>query len=86
MTKRGVVIGILSLLCLLGRVFITPRLALPTIEGTYEALAHLLVGFLIIVRFYDPTEIIGPTRIYGWIGWGLTAWEAGWFLVQKFSK
>lgn len=67
-----------------GRAFIAPRLAdVPSIEGTYEALAHLLVGFLILVPFYDRDQQVGPSRIYGRIGWALAFWEAGWFAVQK---
>lgn len=68
----------------LGRVVITPRLVnIPTIEGTFEALAHLLVGFLILVPFYDGKQSAGPSKTYGWIGWGLAFWEAGWFAFQK---
>jgi hypothetical protein len=71
----------------LGRVFITPRLTnIPTVEGTYETLAHLLVGFLIIVPFYDRQQNLGPSRLYGWIGWSLATWELGWFLVQKWHS
>jgi hypothetical protein len=70
----------------LARIFITPRLAnIPTIEGTYEALAHLFVGFLILVRFYDPDEFCAPSKLYFWIGLALALWEAGWFLVQKIG-
>jgi hypothetical protein len=44
----------------LGRVFITPRLTnIPSIEGGYEALAHLLVGFMILVPFYDRRQSLG---------------------------
>jgi hypothetical protein len=68
----------------LGRIFITPRLAnIPTVEGGYEALAHLVVGFLIIVPFYDRKQWLGPSRLYGAIGWALALWELGWFIAQK---
>jgi hypothetical protein len=68
----------------LGRIWITPRLtSIPTVEGTYEAIAHMLVGFLLLVRFYDPKEEVGPSRACWRLGWLLTAWEAGWFLFQK---
>lgn len=68
----------------LGRIFITPRLTnIPTVTGTYEALAHLFVGFLILVPFYDSKEQLGPSKLYGWIGWGLAIWEGVWFAVQK---
>lgn len=66
------------------RVVIVPRLtSIPTWEGSYEALAHILVGFLIIVPLYDPKNVLGPSRFYGWIGWGLAFWEAGWFAWQR---
>ncbi len=75
---------LLSFLVLLGRIFITPRIAgVPSVEGTYEALSHLLVGFLILVPFYDREEILGPSKLYGWVGWGLAIWEGIWFAVQK---
>jgi hypothetical protein len=67
-----------------GRVFITPRLAVPSSEGSYEAFAHLFVGFLVLVPFYDPKQLVGPSRILGGIGWFLAFWELGWFLFQKF--
>lgn len=37
----------LALLCAGGRFLITPRLDLPTFTGSYEAMSHLFVGFLI---------------------------------------
>jgi hypothetical protein len=78
------VVLFLALLFAVGRVFITPRLVnIPTFEGTYEALVHLFDGFLIIVIFYDPKEKLGPSKLYGWIGWALAFWELGWFIVQK---
>lgn len=66
---------------LFGRLMITPRLTnIPTIEGTFEAIAHLFVGFLIIVPFYDKTK---ETKMYGWMGWGLALFELFCFIVQK---
>ena len=80
----NIAIWIFAVLSLLGRAWITPRLTgVPTIEGTYEAIVHLFVGFLILVPFYDRKQAIGPAKLYGWIGWGLAFWEAAWFLVQK---
>jgi hypothetical protein len=73
-----------AILFALGRIFITPRLTnIPTVTGTYESLAHLFVGFLILVPFYDRKEELGPSKLYGWIGWGLASGEAVWFAVQK---
>jgi hypothetical protein len=70
----------------LGRVFITPRLtAIPSAEGSYEAVAHLFVGFLILVPFYDPKQLLGPSKLYGYIGWLLGLWELGWFVMQKLA-
>ena len=69
-----------------GRVFITPRLTnIPSIEGSYESAAHLVVGFLILVPFYDRAQKLGPSRLYGCIGWALALWELGWFLAQKLG-
>lgn len=77
-------IVLLSLAVAIGRMFIVPRLTnIPSTEGAYEALAHLFVGFLIIVPLYDPKESIGPSRLYALIGWILAFWEAGWFFAQR---
>jgi hypothetical protein len=70
----------------IGRIFITPRLTgIPTIEGGYESFSHLIVGFMIIVPWYDRDQKLGPSKIYGRIGWALGIWELGWFLFQKFG-
>ncbi len=46
------------------RLTVAPRLTnIPTPEGSFEAFAHLIVGFMIIVRWYDPTEVLGPSRL-----------------------
>lgn len=82
--KFKISVFVLAILVGCGRIGIAPRLIdIPSLEGSYEALAHLLVGFLILAPFYDPKQQLGPSKLYGWIGWALTAWEAGWFLVQK---
>lgn len=66
------------------RVCITPRLInIPTFEGTYEAFAHLFVGFLILIPFYDCKDALGPASAFGWLGWILALWEAFWFILQK---
>lgn len=70
----------------LGRIFIAPRLiGIPSIEGGYEAIAHLAVGFMILVPWYDRHDRLGPARLFGRIGWALALWELGWFLAQKFA-
>lgn len=74
----------LSVAVAVGRVFIAPRLvSIPSVEGTFESIAHLFVGFLILVPFYDPEKRLGPSKMYGWLGWLLALWEAAWFLIQK---
>jgi hypothetical protein len=65
------------------RMLITPRLAVPTWEGSFEALSHLFVGFLLLIPFYDREETLGPSKLYGWIGLALSLWELGWFIAQK---
>lgn len=81
--KSKLAIFIFAFLILLGRIWITPRLNVPTIEGCYESFAHLFVGFLILVPWYDRKELLGPSKLYGWIGWLLAFWELGWIVVQK---
>ena len=83
MSFKNIVIAFGLLVAAL-RVIITPRLnQIPSATGTYEALSHLFVGFLIIVPFYDRKNALGPAKMYGWIGWILAFWEAGWFAWQK---
>ena len=85
--KFKVSVLVFATVALVGRVLITPRLTnIPSVEGTYEALVHLFVGFLIIVPFYDRAQRLGPAKLYGWIGWGLGFWELGWFVVQKMHQ
>jgi hypothetical protein len=82
MTKK--LLLFVAALTAVGRIFITPRLTnIPTATGTYEAFAHMLVGFLLLVYFYDRDQRLGPSKLYAWLGLGLGLWEAGWFLVQK---
>jgi hypothetical protein len=84
--KRVVIV--LAILTALVRVFIEPRLTnIPTFEGTYEALVHMFVGFLIILPIYEHFRYIGGSseaRALGWIGWGLALWEGLWFGIQKY--
>lgn len=75
-----------SIATAVGRIFIAPRLTnIPTLTGTYEAFAHMFVGFLILVSFYDRKQLLGPSKLYGWLGWSLGLWEAAWFAVQKLG-
>jgi len=79
-----ILIYVLGAAIAVGRIFIAPRLTgIPSIEGSYEAVAHIVVGFLIIVPFYDRKQQLGPSHLYGCIGWALALWELGWFLAQK---
>lgn len=83
MTKSpfNIAMTLLALAVLIGRMFITPRLTgIPSAEGTYETIAHLVVGFLIFVPFYESSE---RARMFGWMGWFIAIWEGGWFAVQK---
>lgn len=76
----------LAFVIAIGRIFIEPRLtSIPSIEGEYEAFSHLLVGFLILVPWYDRQQQLGPSKLYGYVGWSLAIWELGWFLVQKYA-
>lgn len=68
-----------------GRVVIAPRLTgIPSAEGSYEAVAHLVDGFLICLPFYDWRQKLGPSRLYGCLGGALALWELGWFLTQRY--
>ena len=81
-----IAVWILAACVLTGRALIVPRLThIPTIELSYETFAHLFVGFLIIVPWYDRKQVLGPSKLYGWIGWSLSIWELVWFLAQKFK-
>lgn len=84
-SEPSTLILLCALIVLLGRLWITPRLTtVPSAEGIYEATAHLFVGFLIAAPFYDKKQQLGPSHLYGVLGWALTAWEALWFFVQKY--
>lgn len=80
--RRTIIVA--GMLTAIGRMLIVPRLTgIPTATGTYEAFAHMLVGFLILVPFYDKKQVLGPSKTYGWLGWSLALWELLWFLAQK---
>lgn len=78
-------VGIATICVALGRFLIEPRLGVPTAEGAYEAAAHLLVGFLVLVAVYDWRERAGPARLYLLIGVGLSVLELAMFLAQKMG-
>lgn len=76
------IIFVLAVATAVGRVFIVPRLThIPSPELSYEAFAHLFVGGLIGVSWYDWDS--ARATLYGRIGWALAAWELGWFVAQK---
>lgn len=76
----------LSALTVAFHFFVSTRLnSVPSIGGTYEALAHLLAGFLIGVPFYDRREILGPSRLYGMLGWAISVFELVYFLIAKYA-
>ena len=81
MKARTLFVSLASIAVLLGRVFIIPRLSVPTIEGSYEAFAHMLVGFLVMLPLYESSP-----RATRWakVGWVLALWELGWFIAQKY--
>lgn len=73
----------------LGRLAIKPRLDIPTVEGSFEAFAHLFVGGLFgfwLARRGTPDEAIEP---YGlrmmFLAFVLSAFELFLFLIQKFG-
>jgi hypothetical protein len=69
------------------RLFIVPRLTnIPTWELSYEALAHMIVGFLIGVAWYDKKQTVGPSKLYSKLGWGLATFELLMFLGQYIMK
>lgn len=72
-----VLIVLLAMILGIGRLFITPRLNLPTAEGTYEAFAHLFVGGLI------GACAAKPSRFYAALIVGLSLIELLAFLIQK---
>jgi hypothetical protein len=91
--RKGIFV-VLAIAVFIGRIFITPRLSVPTMEGSYEAAAHLLCGFLILLRVHELDvepgrtwanwkAMHGAVRLYWRIGWAIAWWELGWIMVQK---
>jgi hypothetical protein len=79
-------ITLAAMIAAVGRLLITPRLAsVPSIEGAYEALAHLFVGALIGICLYDWRERLGHARLYGLMAILLTVLEAVMFVIQKMG-
>ena len=79
--KKLVLVTALAVFVL--RFFITPRLThIPSFEMSYEAFAHLFVGGLIGVSWYDKKN--ATAALYGAIGWSLVIFELLMFLWQKF--
>ena len=61
----------------IGRLFITPRLKIPTWSGSYEAFAHLFVGGLI------GAYLVAPCGFYGAMIGCLSVWEIVAFAIQR---
>ena len=61
----------------IGRLFITPRLKIPTWSGSYEAFAHLFVGGLI------GACVVAPCGLYAWLIGALSVWEIAAFAIQR---
>lgn len=74
---RAIFLGAVS--TIVGRCIITPRLDLPTAEGSYEAFAHLFVGALF------GAGITRKDAFWFGIAIGLSLFELVMFLLQKFS-
>lgn len=74
----------------IARLFITPRLNVPTAEGSYEAVAHLFVGGLFgawwmhyshdEMNFHEVTK---SRNYFLFIALGPSLFELGMFLIQK---
>lgn len=68
-------------LVIVGRFMIEPRLDIPTLAGSYEAFAHLVVGALIGV-WLGGRKGDYPDALLAAIG--LTLFEVVMFSIQKF--
>ena len=74
----------LFLAVLVGRVFIIPRVTgIPSIEGSYEAMAHMFVGFALLLPAYQWCYSLEINWYWLAIGVLLSLWELGWFLAQR---
>ena len=92
-----ILIVLLSIAVGIGRLMITPRLNLPTTEGSYEAAAHLFVGVLFAAWFMRSSMLHQRyygllTRLKMWFVNGsywsffaisLTLLEIACFMIQK---
>jgi hypothetical protein len=72
---------LVSLCCLFAmlRMHITPRLNLPTLEGSFEAFSHLFVGGLF------GAWLISRDRQLLWSGIGISLFELIMFIIQKWG-
>lgn len=83
---QAFVLYAIAAMVFIGRLLIVPRLAtVPSLEGTYEALSHIIVGALLFAPIYDWKQRLGPSRIYGVIGCVISLWELIMFLLQRFA-
>jgi hypothetical protein len=75
---KTIIIYAISISIGIGRFFITPRLNLPTVEGSYEAFSHLFVGGLFGAWLAKRTE-------WRWLvaALALSVFELAAFLIQK---
>jgi len=74
-----------AFLCI-GRVIVPLRPNVPGWQGSFEALAHLIVGFMIGVSFYDRRNQLQDAQFCGWLGWFAAFWELGLFLGEKYGR
>lgn len=86
--RETIVIIFIGVLTVMGRMLIVPRLDLPTATGSYEAFAHLFVGYLIGAWWRDRQvgKLLGWYKgiaPYGLVAILLTAFEVIIFVVQK---
>lgn len=79
------------------RIVITPRLNLPTYEGSYEAFAHMFVGGLFgcaiktwIARkdidYYDYDYGAEDAKFYWYLAWAVSLFELFMFTIQKVGS
>jgi hypothetical protein len=72
------ILVVLAVALAVGRIFIVPT---PNVSWShsYQAFAHVFVGFLI------GGAAFGHSHICGWTAAAITMWEAVWFFGQKFK-
>lgn len=72
----------LVLIVMIGRLTINPRTeGIPTWDLSYEAFAHIFVGFLIGAACSG--WLVGQRAFYGWMAFLITIWEVIIFVIQK---